>query len=221
MKDTNNSELKKSNFAGYAFMYGIIFGIALFGIKACYKKSHPPFIEPKEIIQAEQKIYEQKPPAPEAQKKEKEPVSGALEEAEKLGVTPESQEREQPEKQKDFWKGNHSPFITQKFIVVRENSHWQDLWEKIHIYEGSIKTPLPDIDFSRYAVLALFSGQKNTAGYSIEITRMVQEEGNQKVYYQISSPPPDVLVSQILTQPYYLQKVKASKTPFIFVEERQ
>jgi hypothetical protein len=59
-----------------------------------------------------------------------------------------------------------------------------------------------EIDFSRSAVVAAFAGEKNTGGYSVAIDGT---RGNVSV--KVKSPPPDAMVTQALTKPYFVALV--------------
>ena len=62
------------------------------------------------------------------------------------------------------------------------------------------------VDFSKQMVAAIFAGQKPTGGYSVQVTKVVDESEPGRptrgvVHYRLVSPPPDALVSQVLTYP--------------------
>ncbi|MFN3649898.1 MAG: protease complex subunit PrcB family protein [Armatimonadota bacterium] len=71
----------------------------------------------------------------------------------------------------------------------------------------------PAVDFSREMVLAAFAGQKNTAGYTIEITGAREEKGKLVVTVVETTPPPGAIAAQILTYPYHYVAVKKSALP--------
>lgn len=91
--------------------------------------------------------------------------------------------------------------------AVSDEEAWQTLWQQ---HTGS-DADRPMINFEIETVLAVFAGQKRSGGYTIKITQ-VKKVGNELVVaYQETSPPAGNLVSQNLTSPAHLVKVRSSK----------
>lgn len=91
--------------------------------------------------------------------------------------------------------------------AVSDESSWQTLWKQ---HTGS-DADRPMINFEIETVLAVFAGQKRSGGYSIKITQ-VQKQGEELlVQYQETAPSSGNLVSQNLTSPAHLVKVRSSK----------
>ena len=59
-------------------------------------------------------------------------------------------------------------------------------------------------------VVSLFAGQKPTGGYSITVTRVDQQDGACTVRYRIQGPPPDAIVTQMLTYPAVTIRIAAA-----------
>lgn len=75
----------------------------------------------------------------------------------------------------------------------------------------------PDVDFSKYDVLAIFAGQKPTAGYKVSITKITDDD-KRTVYITLSSPDATCLLAQSLTSPYEIVKVAHSDLPLTHVD---
>lgn len=58
-----------------------------------------------------------------------------------------------------------------------------------------------------YYYLAVFAGEKPTAGYSIRITKVLDSEGVTKVMVEETVPGKDVMVAQVLTYPMDIVKL--------------
>lgn len=67
--------------------------------------------------------------------------------------------------------------------------------------------PVPDVDFRRETVLAIFQGQRPTGGYGIEIDRVAMEGGEVFVDMRFVEPAPDAIVTQALTSPWAMVRV--------------
>ncbi len=68
---------------------------------------------------------------------------------------------------------------------------------------------VPNIDFAKSRVVALFMGEKNTGGYSIGIEE-VRQEGN-KVIVKVKKSYPEGMTTMAFTQPYLIAKINTTK----------
>src|SRR5690554_1328146 len=68
---------------------------------------------------------------------------------------------------------------------------------------------VPNIDFAKSRVVALFMGEKNTGGYTIGIESVRQEKG--KVIVKVKKTYPDGMATMALTQPYMIAKIDTTR----------
>jgi hypothetical protein len=103
-------------------------------------------------------------------------------------------------------------------IIITSGEDWANLWEKVHlgIYP---KKQLPQVDFSRETVLAVFMGTRSTGGYSIEITRAHKKNGVINAVVETSSPAPGDLVTTVITQPFHIVKINTAEKDIEIVRE--
>jgi hypothetical protein len=76
--------------------------------------------------------------------------------------------------------GQHSTVDTAAVYLINNNEQWDKIWK---LSQGMI-TPMPEtkqIDFDKYDVIAVFMGQKNSGGYSVEITDVIRDGDNLNV----------------------------------------
>lgn len=99
------------------------------------------------------------------------------------------------------WTGQHEVAGQQVFRTAAE-------LEKAWVADGGDKAQLPAVDFEKEMVLAVFAGQKNTGGHSIQIEKILkkQSDTNPKYYvlYRQTAPPPDAMVTQVLEYPAHV-----------------
>jgi hypothetical protein len=89
-------------------------------------------------------------------------------------------------------QGFHSS-ITDPFIaVIRDEATYGELTKL------DSKLPKLNVDFKTNVVIAAFLGQRNTGGYSVEITRAA----NGEVQVREKAPGKDVMVPQMITAPF-------------------
>ena len=105
------------------------------------------------------------------------------------------------------WKGIHSGFKEENSFIIKNQKDWKKIW-KIHTKDIKPTLPVPEIDFTRSIVVAVFMGDRKTSGYEVEILDI--EEVKDKVIIKIreTTPPEDAFVSQVIIQPFHIAVVK-------------
>ncbi len=115
-------------------------------------------------------------------------------------------------------RGSQSGVRERKFVVIKNENDWKALW----ISHASLSMPpkaMPPVDFQTEMIVAVFSGEEPTGGYSIEITAIREDSTKHalEVVVHESKPPPGVMVIQALTQPYHIVKLKQTQLPVTFL----
>lgn len=117
-------------------------------------------------------------------------------------------------------KGFRSGLRERKFAVIKTANEWKELWSS-HMSGSIPPKALPSVDFQTEMIVAVFSGEKMTGGYGVEITKI--EEARQKrvltVTIRDSKPPADAIVTQALTQPFHIVKLEKVELAVTFVFE--
>ncbi len=115
------------------------------------------------------------------------------------------------------WKGNHCGITEPKQIVITDAKEWAEIWKQVH--RGKIPVPkVPDIDFNKNMVLAVFMGQKPTSGYAIQITEVARSNGEVFAKLKETAPTKGAIVLQVLTQPFHIVVVPKVDAKVRFVE---
>jgi hypothetical protein len=100
--------------------------------------------------------------------------------------------------------------------VVRTQAEWERLWAQMRA--GAVPVPAaPKIDWQKEMVLALFMGERPTGGYGVAIRSVTYGEKEVVVQYEETSPPPDAITIQVLTQPHAVAVVRRTDLPVRFV----
>jgi protease stability complex PrcB-like protein len=97
--------------------------------------------------------------------------------------------------------------------VIRDAASWSRLWSQIHA--GRIPVPpLPAVDFGREMLIAVASGTRPTAGFSIQVTGVTTRGDRLEVAVLERCPDADAILAQVLTQPVSVVRVaKLAQTP--------
>jgi hypothetical protein len=109
-------------------------------------------------------------------------------------------------------QGISSGIADSREVIVQSERDWETLWKR-HAPTGP---PPPPVNFAKEQVIGVFAGQRPTAGYRVEITKVERESDGLTVVYRIESPPQDAIVAQQLTQPFHLVRLPALGLPIRF-----
>lgn len=112
-------------------------------------------------------------------------------------------------------KGTYSGIIEPSYVAVKGEDEWNKLWAR-HVSNIIPKPDAPKIDFPREMVIGVFTGQKESGGYTVEIVNVLKEEGVIKVLYKERVPLPEEVVSAVFTQPYHFIKMPKEDLEVIF-----
>jgi hypothetical protein len=118
-----------------------------------------------------------------------------------------------------LFKGNHSGIRQKQFLVIRSHAEWDNLWRS-HWSTTIPKQELPKVDFAAETVVALFSGERRTGGLGIEVTKVEEDPqtAQLKVFYREIEPPRNAIVTQALTQPFHIIKLRRNTDrPVVFL----
>ena len=99
-------------------------------------------------------------------------------------------------------RGPNSLIQEARQVVVQNDNEWRALWR-----EHAGAAPTPQVDFARFTVIALFTGTRATAGYSVDITAATTRDGNTTVDYVERQPPADAITAQVITSPFHIVRI--------------
>ena len=103
--------------------------------------------------------------------------------------------------------GTHAANVdARKNIAVYSQAELANLWRMAH----GANSAAPKIDFNKEYVIGVFAGQKNTGGYAIAVTSVVDTGTTRTVTVTLTSPGTDCFVTQALTSPFQIIAVPAS-----------
>lgn len=116
-------------------------------------------------------------------------------------------------------KGEYSGIMTREQLVMKSLDEWGNFWDR----HTSVHVPAlnaPEVDFSKEMIIAVFSGEKPTGGYSIEITEVEFAEDEVTIFFEEVLPEPGEPVTEALTQPFHIVKINRSDDlPVKFMSE--
>ncbi len=119
-------------------------------------------------------------------------------------------------------RGIDSGYQSASKTVIDNSEQWISLWQ-LHTYNAEPPPPVPQVDFIRYSVVAIFAGEQPTSGYSVEILSVenggsqTKEQGAIAITLQYCQPKAGEFVTEALTYPYHMiriPKLDVSKVVF-------
>lgn len=113
------------------------------------------------------------------------------------------------------WKGYYSGYTKAERLVIKTEEQWREVWKRVY----SLRLPkpeLPEIDFQKDMVIAVFMGERTSVGYSIEITEITKRDEEILVSVEEKEPPSESIRAMALTQPYHIVVVRRLSLPVRF-----
>jgi hypothetical protein len=86
--------------------------------------------------------------------------------------------------------------------VVRTPDEWAAVWK-----EHSGARPAPNVDFGKVTVVAVFLGNRPTAGYAVAITGTRRDGPALVVQWMETKPPADQMLAQVITSPAHIASI--------------
>lgn len=99
-----------------------------------------------------------------------------------------------------------APAEQPRYLLITNESQLIEAWTRAHGTRLELP-PLPEVDFRREAILAVFQATKPTGGYGLEIQSISVQQGDVFVDVREISPPPGSITTQALTTPWVMVRV--------------
>jgi hypothetical protein len=101
---------------------------------------------------------------------------------------------------------------------ITDAEQFSALWQMLYTDNGPV---LPNIDFSKYEVLAVFDGSHTSGGYGIKITNITDANGTRSISVVHTKPGDSCVTSNVVTSPFVIVQVNATTLPLTHVDETQ
>lgn len=110
---------------------------------------------------------------------------------------------------KSLASGLQSKVAMRVNYFITSAAELEELWKIVDVADSP-----PKINFDKEAVIAVFAGQQPTAGYSVQVSKIV-DSGARLVSITLTAPAANCLVGQALTAPYEVITVPATSLPLV------
>ena len=105
-------------------------------------------------------------------------------------------------------------------VVARSAADWQEAWAR-HGGPGSAPSLPPEVDFARQVVVAVFQGQRPSAGHEVIIESVRDRAGGLEVGYASVAPGPDCFTASVITFPFHVVAVAGAGEEATFSAEER
>jgi hypothetical protein len=106
-----------------------------------------------------------------------------------------------------FAQGNQAiPSETNQYFVISNEAELLQLWNQAYGTQLSVPA-VPDVDFDRETIVAVFSATKPTGGYGLRVEEVTVDGSDAYVDLIETSPPVDAITTQALTQPWIILRI--------------
>jgi uncharacterized protein (UPF0248 family) len=112
-------------------------------------------------------------------------------------------------------KVSDSSHTEEENVVINDNAQWQSLWQTLFT-NTSEKPPLPEIDFTRRTIVAVFQGEQATTGYEISIEEIVESENAVDVTVKAVSPGKRCVLLGKVTKPLHIVEIEKTQKRIVF-----
>ena len=99
------------------------------------------------------------------------------------------------------WSGVHGGSASESTLVVRDVPEWRNLWRQVG------QEPPREFDATSQIAVAIFIGERNTGGYSVEIDGFYLQGRTLRIEYREKMPQPGRMVAQVITSPWIIALV--------------
>ncbi|MFN8577732.1 MAG: protease complex subunit PrcB family protein [Candidatus Sericytochromatia bacterium] len=114
---------------------------------------------------------------------------------------------------KTFLNGDNSNIKTAQFLVIQSKDDFKNIWTQ---HNGSNSSVLPEVDFGNNSLIAIFAGTKQTSGYNITVSSVVEINNELRVFIDISKD--QAQARNIFTNPFSMFLIpKSFRTPSFII----
>lgn len=103
-------------------------------------------------------------------------------------------------------------------VIISSKAEWKSFLNKIDISNKVSETFDSSIDFSKEIVVGVIDRMRNTGGFSIEVTEVVEKKDNLLVKITTKGPKPTDMVTTVIIQPYHIIKINKTNKKILFIE---
>lgn len=114
--------------------------------------------------------------------------------------------------------GDDSGYRKADRMVIGSKERWNGLWRK-HTLDLLPPPPVPEIDFTRDEVIAVFAGEKSSSGYSIRVAAVETSNDSEILIVKIRQDKPGKIAEDVITRPYHMVSIPRRGVASVIFED--
>ncbi len=99
---------------------------------------------------------------------------------------------------------------TLQLFKLQAPNDWGDFWTR-HVEGLEPAPPLPAVDFATDMVIAVVDQQQPSAGYSLEVKEIIEQDGRLEVYVLRGQPGANCVNADVVSQPFQMVSLATSE----------
>lgn len=115
-------------------------------------------------------------------------------------------------------RGDDSGYRKAGRMVIDSKEKWSRLWRE-HTSDLLPPPPVPEIDFAKNDVIAVFAGEKPSSGYSVQVTSVETKDDGETLVVKIEQGQPGKIAEDVITRPYHLVRIPKMEATRVIFEE--
>jgi hypothetical protein len=102
--------------------------------------------------------------------------------------------------------GAYSSIADKRQVVVTNQEEYMKLMDELYSYLDQVPK-VPEVDFTKNSVVAVFMGEKPNGGYTINFDKVIKRKDDLTVSFYETTPGPKCMVTDAITRPYEIAKI--------------
>jgi hypothetical protein len=115
-------------------------------------------------------------------------------------------------------KGNQAVVQGPQYDLITSQTDLVNLWNQAYGNQLNLP-PVPQVDFGRQSVVAIFLGSKPTGGYGVDVQKVSVQNDQAYLDAKITSPAPGAITTQSLTSPWALVQLNATGLTAVWIRD--
>jgi len=117
-------------------------------------------------------------------------------------------------------EGDNATVNSADFAIAASDTALIALWNVAYGNQLA-QPPLPEVDFRRESVIAIFIGQRPNGGYGIELEQVTIEDGEVYISVRETEPAEDAITTQALTSPWVMLSVTRPELEVAWIRDAE
>lgn len=107
-------------------------------------------------------------------------------------------------------EGTNAEVTDRKNYRIKNRDEFASVWAYAY---GDTGEPLPSVDFTQNHILAIFSGERPSAGYGVTVNAVIDTDTAREIMITHTEPGSSCITAQVITSPFQFILVPKTDLP--------